>query len=104
MALKGRRTYITALRQGTTEATNNLAAQVLEDLKDETPVRTGRLRDGWELEEAVPGHPSARIVTDVLYAKHVNDGTPFMDGRHMVEKALANVEGDLRKYLRRNAR
>ena len=104
MGLKGRVEYVKALRQSTVEGTNNLGESVVEAIKKETPVDTGRLLRGWEYIPATESTPPGHIVNDVPYAPYVNDGTPTHAARNMVEKGLATVDRDFRRYLRRVSR
>lgn len=56
--------------------------QVLAQAKAATPVRTGRLKAGWQL-------LGDALVNEVPYAEFVNDGTPRMAPRNMTGRALS---------------
>ena len=51
-----------------------------------TPVRTGRLKNGWTIK-------GDRIENPVEYAQYVNDGTPRMAPRSMTGAALKVLGG-----------
>jgi hypothetical protein len=61
--------------------------QALKLIKKYTPVKTGKLRNGWSLADLNPY--SAIISNDVPYAEFVNDGTPYMAARNMTGLTLA---------------
>ena len=55
----------------------------LSIVRDNTPVRTGRLRDGWIVER---GSDILRVVNDVPYA-------PYIDARRqIVQRSLQGIE------------
>ena len=63
--------------------------KMISVLRSVTPVKTGRLRAGWELTELFPHE--ATITNSVPYAEYVNDGTPRMGPRNMTGKALRQI-------------
>lgn len=62
-----------------------------------TPVDTGRLRRGWNMEE---GHFRVVIDNKVEYGPHVEHGHrtkngSFVEGRYMLNKTVEEIEKDL---------
>jgi|GEM_PF-1580386 len=53
----------------------------LQDLREETPVDTGRARDGWYITKY-------DIRNDVEYVSMLNNGTSKRPGTHFIEKAV----------------
>lgn len=60
---------------------NAYLQRALKLIKSFTPVRTGRLRDGWTIGDL-------GLQNDVPYAEFVNDGTPRMSARDMTGRTL----------------
>ena len=75
-----------------------LVGQGLSTLQRVTPVRTGRLKDGWYIKNLMPD--GVEFANDVPYAEYVNDGTPRMAARDMTGRATAAMDG----YARASAR
>ncbi len=63
-----------------------LAQKALKLLRQYTPVRTGKLRDGWTLASLTPDQ--LVITNPVEYAEYVNNGTPRMGARNMTGLTL----------------
>lgn len=55
-------------------------------VKQRTPVRTGKLRNGWEIEIT---KDKINIKNDVEYAQFVEDGTENMRGAHMLKTTFS---------------
>ena len=71
-------------------STSNYA---LSTIKNATPVRTGRLRDGWIVER---GTDILRVVNDVPYA-------PYIDARRqIVQRSLQGIENYFKDDLLKN--
>ena len=79
---------------------------LLGRLQEHTPVVTGTLRAGWQI-EVEPDR--ILIVNNVEYARRVNDGFVGLDalgryydqaGRHMVEQTIAEAPEVIAKALR----
>jgi hypothetical protein len=65
------------------EAALELAgAEFLDAVRARTPVRTGRLRDGWDLVPA-PDRVALHVINPVEYARHVEER------RQMLHETLA---------------
>jgi hypothetical protein len=65
------------------EAAMELAgAEFLDAVQTRTPVRSGRLRDGWEVIPA-PDRVAIHIINDLIYASIIEDR------RHMLAETLA---------------
>jgi hypothetical protein len=63
-------------------ALEGAAGEFLDAVRAKTPVRTGRLRDGWEVIPA-PDRVAVLIVNPVEYAEHVEER------RQMLHETLA---------------
>jgi len=62
----------------------NTSQYALSIVRDNTPVRTGRLRDGWEIQNDLSS--TMRISNPVPYA-------PYIDARRLiVQRSLAGIE------------
>ncbi len=69
-------------------------AEVVKRTQRRTPVRTGRLRDGWDFKvnDAV-----LEISNDVPYAVYVEYGTPFMAPRGALTTTLMELDDILKE-------
>lgn len=63
------------------------AKSLINDLKEATPVDTGRARDGWELEESLM---KTSIVNKVEYIDRLNMGYSKQAPSFFIEKTLLN--------------
>lgn len=94
---------------GTKERLKNgkraIAEGVLERVKEHTPVKTGRLRAAWALEQDGDDY---RVSNNIEYAARVNFGFTGTDslgrhydqnGAHMVEQTLAEIDDIAKKAL-----
>lgn len=54
---------------------------LLQKLKDATPVKTGKARDGWKIE-------GENIVNEVDYISTLNQGTSKQAPAHFIEKTV----------------
>jgi hypothetical protein len=63
-------------------ALDGAAGEFLDAVRAKTPVRTGRLRDGWEVIPA-PDRVAIHIINDLIYASIIEDR------RHMLAETLA---------------
>lgn len=61
----------------------NAALQLIEALKDATPVDTGKARDGWQYKDG-------KIINDVEYINELNAGHSKQAPAHFVERTLLN--------------
>ena len=59
--------------------------KVVENIKAATPVRTGRARDGWHIE-------NGNIVNHVPYIDDLNEGSSHKAPEFFVEKAALNTD------------
>lgn len=86
------RTVQRFLRQTTpanvVQFTNAVAADLHSELQDETPVRTGNLRNGWRLQVTTAATAPALVVNPVEYGPYVNYGTSRMRGRFFLERVV----------------
>lgn len=78
-----------------------------ERLKELTPVVTGTLRAGWQVEQIGPNQWA--ITNNVEYARRINDGfigTDSLgrqydqDGQHMVEQVIAEMPTIAQRVIR----
>lgn len=66
-------------------------------LKSLTPVRTGKMRDAWELNLS-----TRTIDNDVPYAKFIDLGTRFIQPFNITKQALPRIKDRFRENLQRN--
>lgn len=66
-----------------------LAEQVRDRAAERTPVKTGRLRRGWQVLQTSPS--TYRVDNPVEYAEQVELGTQQAPGDHMLGSAVAAV-------------
>lgn len=91
MGMQGLEAAISTIETDSIDQANEVGRMLLEAAQDYTPVRTGRLRAGWELDEATHFGDDVILRNDVEYAMWVNDGTSKMAPRMMLERAIATV-------------
>jgi hypothetical protein len=84
---------------------NNVGKQMADEVKRNTPVDTGNLRDS--IHHEISGD-TISITTDVVYAPyvdkgHATKGGTFVPGRHMFTKAMlkadAVVDPEVKRFL-----
>ena len=63
------------------ELAHHAAEVYYDEVRKITPVRTGRLKAGYEVE-------GSEVSNDVYYLPYVNDGTWKQAGQHFIERAL----------------
>lgn len=97
--------FVDAAKGKLEDAPRAIAEGLLERVKELTPVDTGRLRAGWQLEKDDEGYV---ISNNVVYAKRVNFGFNGTDslgrhyeqnGHHMVEQTMAEADDIAKKAL-----
>ena len=70
---------------------SKVSEEALDNIKENTPVDTGNLVNGWQME--VTGS-SVLIYNNVPYATHVEYGTPYTSPVNMMYSGVTNaVEG-----------
>lgn len=99
--LYGDKAYIQALEVGCIEMCNNIMEAVKDKAMGICPVDTGTLRAGYRVDKATSLTDNAVLSNDVEYHNYVNDGTPKMAPRAMIETAIASINPDARQYIRR---
>ena len=72
------------------EQWHELLQAILARAENVTPVRTGRLRDGWNIDD---NGDEATLENDVPYAEYINGGTPRIRPFNMIGKAMALLRG-----------
>ena len=65
--------------------TQDEVTSLIKDLKEATPVKTGKARDGWRQE-------GDKIVNDVDYLSELNSGTSAQAPAYFVEKTVLRHE------------
>jgi len=88
----------TSLRRFSQKKGNELAAVVLTELRQDTPVLTGKARDGWFVQVG-PGSASAAsvrigpiyVLNDVPYIGRLNDGWSDQAPPGFVQIAIARA-------------
>jgi hypothetical protein len=76
-----------AFASSTANIVNQKLTKLVKDLKEVTPVDTGKARDGWRVE-------GDKIVNDVEYIDSLNAGHSQQAPSHFIEKALLS-DGDV---------
>lgn len=71
---------------------SELSQELLEKIKDRTPVDTGKAQAGWKLDDNV-------IYNDVEYIEYLENGTPKMAPVGMVRLALEEADDILQKIV-----
>jgi hypothetical protein len=69
------------LKKATKKAMKEEVVQLIEELRDATPVDTGKARDGWY-------HKDGKIMNDVEYIDELNAGSSKQAPSHFIEKTL----------------
>lgn len=91
-------TWVNKAKEKTGAAPMAIAHAAVDRLKELTPVETGTLRAGWQVEQISEGEIA--IENNVVYARRINDGFVGRDslgryydqaGQHMVEQVLAEL-------------
>lgn len=77
----GIKSYIDDLNRRLNDISEDAAKDFFENVKDLTPVRTGRMKNAWELH-------GTEVDNDTPYLYYVNDGTSRQAGQHFIERAL----------------
>lgn len=61
--------------------------KLVDDLKRETPVDTGKARDGWRIDA------NGNIVNDVDYIDRLNEGTSKQAPKYFIEQTILSHTG-----------
>jgi HK97 gp10 family phage protein len=77
-----------APRRACRDGLRSIAGSIRDDARAGTPVRSGRLRNGWRVGRGADGDPT--VVNDVEYARFVEYGTRHMPPAAMLGRATAN--------------
>lgn len=80
---------IKKMQDNLTKQVDVYANTLLSKCKALTPVRSGKLRNGWSIKKSSNGY---LIENDVEYAKYVNFGTDTKGPVNMVAKALLSTK------------
>ena len=82
-----------------TQLADAVATDFYNIVREMTPVRTGRLRDGWQKE-------GLDVINDVEYLSYVNDGTTRQLPQRFVERAkaatLERIDGHINEFKDRD--
>ena len=70
---------------------NHLAAEIYEDAKANTPVRSGNLKAGWTVTKANSMSDQPEVSNSVDYAVYVELDTNKTSGHYMLANAIAKV-------------
>lgn len=77
------------------DLTKDLANSFFNAVVPLTPVRSGRLREGWKIQASLdPAKPSAQVTNDVPYLQYVNNGTKYIKPRRFIEIAFQRALND----------
>ena len=91
--------YIKELNSQLTQTANNMVNFIEDKEKEKTPVRTGRLKAGYEKVEASALGDRAASVNEVPYAGFVDLGTTKMAPRNMRQHAKNSVPSKANGFL-----
>lgn len=75
------------------------ADEFLDRVARRTPVRTGRLKAGWDVEVSTD---EITVENNVPYAGFVEDGTEFMSGAHMLKTTVSEIDEIAKDIVKRN--
>ncbi len=86
----------------------NVAAKLQRKVKENTPVKTGHLRQEWHIgnmekrgnEYYIEVYNNVEYVEPVEYGHRTRGGKGFVKGAHMMELSLQEVQKHLPDYLR----
>lgn len=98
MAVYGIKQFNAELEAKIAGIRDSSARRILTKTKQATPVKTGTLKEGWELEKT--DKDTVTVKNDVPYAGYVENGTPKMDGRFMLRTAIQNEILRLKRIYR----
>lgn len=94
------RRYTELQQSRLTQLAEAVATDFYDIVREMTPVRTGRLRDGWQKE-------GLDVINDVEYLSYVNDGTQHQLPQRFVERAkaatLERIDGHINDIKNRNS-
>lgn len=68
-----------------------VADTVNVDIKNDVRVRTGRLRDSYEVVDKKQSIPSKQVVTDVHYAVYNEFGSPTISPKPSIRNAVSRI-------------
>jgi len=87
----------------TEKIVDDVGRLALRDARSGTPVKSGRLRAGWELKQRKSGENRVdEIENNVSYGAAVEYGTSKTKPRRMLAKAMRRARARLMKRLKRN--
>lgn len=93
--------WIEAMKDSTVDIVNGAAEDFKNACQDKCPVRTGTLRDGYNVIKASRPGEAARVVNDVEYHNYVDQGTENMAGHHMTDHARQVLAAtNIAKYIK----
>ncbi len=90
---------------------NNVAKKVLKSAKDNTPVKTGKLKRKWKIDKSKVSTKQVQTIVKNTspYAHLVEDGhikkdknkkiIGFQQGEHMLKNSIKEIEDNLEHYF-----
>jgi hypothetical protein len=75
------------------ELVQNVMKQLYDEIRDKTPVRSGKLKDGWEL---LP----EQIRNEVPYAGFIERGTEYISPVGMVATTIENIDNIIKQNIK----
>lgn len=95
------------VKAGIQRASNRIAAEILADAKENTPVRTATLKRGWKISQPpkTEGNvTTTEVANTVEYASYVEEGHKtrnggFVPGRHMFKTAVNRTHNRVQKIF-----
>ncbi len=85
------------IEKETDDVIDNITGKIFSEIKDNTPVRTGRLKRGWRRTRAIKG--KATISNNVPYVIHVEEGTSRQPGQHFIRRAISKYTSIIGNFL-----
>lgn len=80
-----------SLNKWATTETNKMQLDLFESIRDETPVRTGKARDGWENDQVAKIGETGVINNDVEYIGWLEFGSDTVAPQAMVRRNIKRV-------------
>ena len=87
--------FANRLKKSTRVLEQKIVSDGLDIVKSKTPVRTGTLRDAWEIQNRLLSGPV--IVNDIDYGIFVENGTDKMTGAYMLRRTLYELSRNIKQ-------
>ena len=91
MAYSNNNTYYKELEKRVSNSRNEISSTLYTELKKNTPVKSGRAKRNWKLDQNVNENLDV-ITNSATYLKYVNDGTAEIRPRRFIEKSVKDTK------------